>query len=300
MRNWPVVDYANHSYDRLSQYLTSNHTNEQVGYIYSEGQQGRLFYNEDFSGVNYQSYRATFSDVINKILKHSSKDTDSAYYMSSAPLKRHLPKFLDENYNDFLNQSANPNIWISNKITVATHFDVPDNIACCISGKRKFTLFPPEQISNLYVGPLDITPAGQPISLVDIRNPDYQQFPKFKQALKQALIAELTPGDALYIPSLWWHNVESLDHFNVLLTFFHDATPPHYGSALNSLLHGLMSIRNLPPHKKHAWQSFFNHYIFSDSRQRDLHIPAERLGILGQQTPEISNALKKILTMSMN
>ena len=41
-----------------------------------------------------------------------------------------------------------------------------------VAGRRRFTLFPPEQVANLYIGPLDLTPAGQPVSLVDQAQPD--------------------------------------------------------------------------------------------------------------------------------
>ena len=69
--------------------------------------------------------------------------------------------------------------------------------------------FPPDQVANLY-GAVDLTPAGQAISLVDTRKPDLEKHPDFRHAMMQAFSAELQPGDAIFIPSLWWHQVESL------------------------------------------------------------------------------------------
>ncbi|AGH44341.1 cupin-like domain-containing protein [Paraglaciecola psychrophila] len=86
-------------------------------------------------------------------------------------------------------------------MTVAPHFDEASNIAVVAAGKRRFTFFPPEQIKNLYIGPLDFTPSGQPISLVNLRDPDLKRFPRYEEAYKNAMSVELNPGDAIYIPS---------------------------------------------------------------------------------------------------
>jgi len=91
-------------------------------------------------------------------------------------------------------------IWLGNRTCIAPHFDNTENLACVVGGRRRFTMFPPEQIRNLYVGPLDLTPAGQPISLVDVRNPDLSRFPRFAEALAAAEVAELAPGDCRLHP----------------------------------------------------------------------------------------------------
>jgi len=293
LKDWPIVKHAKNSPADLCEYLTKDSMNKPINFIRSEKQNGRLFYNDAFNGMNFHPQKAGFADTVNKILATSKQENDSAFYIGNASVKQFTPDILKDNPNDFLSADNKASLWIGNQVTIAPHFDVPDNIACCISGKRRFTLFPPEQISNLYVGPLDFTPAGPPISLVDIKNPDYHKYPKFKEALKHAQVAELEPGDAIYIPSLWWHNVESLDKFNVLLTYFHDATPKHYGSGFDCLLHGLMSIRHLPKGKKEGWQALFNHYVFSNEEGMNSHIPEDRWGILGDDSANISNLIKE-------
>ena len=38
--------------------------------------------------------------------------------------------------------------------------------------------------------------------------------------MTQAFSAELQPGDAIFIPSLWWHQVESLSAVNGLVNYW--------------------------------------------------------------------------------
>src|SRR3546814_16722548 len=85
-----------------------------------------------------------------------------------------------------------------------------ENVACCVAGRRRFTLFPPDQLANLYPGPFELTPAGTPVSMVDPFAPDLDRYPRFAEAGRHTSEAPLTPGDALYLPSLGWHGVESL------------------------------------------------------------------------------------------
>src|SRR3546814_18893261 len=99
-------------------------------------------------------------------------------------------------------------VWIGNRSRIPAHQDLPDNLACVAVGRRRVTLFPPDQLANLYIGPLDFTPAGQAISLVDFAAPDLARFPRFAEALRHAQVAELGPGDAVFIPRMWWRTEE--------------------------------------------------------------------------------------------
>lgn len=54
-------------------------------------------------------------------------------------------------------------------------------------------------------GPLDFTLAGQPISLVDPRQPDTDWFPRFAEVMRHARQAALEPGDMLYMPAMRVH-----------------------------------------------------------------------------------------------
>jgi len=116
-----------------------------------------------------------------------------------------------------LNADVAARLWLGNAISTPTHFDESSNIACVAAGERRFTLFSPEQVHNLYVGPIGHAPTGTPISLVDVDAPELARFPKFEHALAAAQSAHLGPGDAIYIPPLWWHHVASRRPVNLLV-----------------------------------------------------------------------------------
>ena len=190
-------------------------------------------------------------------------------------------------------------IWIGNRTCIAAHFDNTENIACVVGGRRRFTLFPPDQIGNLYPGPLDLTPAGQPISLVDVRNPDLDRFPRFAEALRAAEVAELAPGDAVYIPALWWHNVEALEDFNVLVNYWWRDVPDYFDSPSMSLLHCLLTIKSLPPQQRHAWRAVFDYLVFQPEGTALEHLPPESRRLFGDLTETKAERIRSLLLKSL-
>ena len=120
--------------------------------------------------------------------------------------------------------SAEPRLWIGNAAKIAPHNDPVENVAVVAAGRRRFTIFPPEAEPLLYMGPAHPTPAGTPVSMVHVTVPDLQRFPLYAKALESAEEAELSPGDAILIPRDWFHHVEALMRFNVLVNYWWDAT----------------------------------------------------------------------------
>jgi hypothetical protein len=260
--------------------------------------EGRLHYNADMSGFNFHRNRLPLSQVTEQVLRYARFEKSPAVAAQSALIRDCLPGFAVENSLQLLSEEVLPRIWLGNRITTPAHVDEWNNIGCVVAGRRRFTLFPPEQLPNLYIGPLDFAPTGAPMSLVSLHAPDFERFPKFRAALASAQSVELAPGDALFIPPLWWHHVESLDRFNVLVNYWwHD----RYGdgaqadSAFEALVHGILSIRSLPPQTRAAWRAFFEHYVFGEERDFR-HIPQERLGLLGELSPELRQALRSHLS----
>ena len=161
-------------------------------------------------------------------------------------------------------------------------------------------LFPPDQLENLYVGPLDFTPAGQSISLVDFHEPDFEKYPKFREALRHAQVADLAPGDAIFIPGMWWHHVEGLDSFNVLINYWWRNTPAYLGTPLDALNHALLSIRDLPAAQREIWRNIFEHYVFAPDEDVTAHIPEDRRGVLAPVDEISARRLRALLLKRLN
>lgn len=298
--HWPIVAMGQRSITEADSYLRSFYNQQPVtAYIAEPEAEGRIFYNEDMSGFGFQSVSANLEEILDKLLLEGSRQ-QRTYYVGSTLLDNWLPGFRE--HNDILIEGANPlaSIWIGNQCRIAAHYDFPDNIACVVAGRRRFTLFPPEQVKNLYVGPLDLTPSGQAISLVDFARPDLTRFPRFEQAMDASLSAELGPGDALFIPSLWWHHVESLADYNILVNYWWRRTPAYLGTPANVLQHALLSIRGLPTEQRKAWQALFNHYIFEADENTHAHIPESARGCLAPIEEHAARQLRAQLLNKLN
>lgn len=244
---------------------------------------GRIFYDDAFQGFNFRREQVPLSTALDTLLKYRDHADAPTIYLGATTCDTWLPGLREQNPLDLGARDALASIWIGNRSRVPAHQDLPDNLACVAAGRRRFTLFPPQQLANLYVGPLDFTPAGQPVSLVDPLAPDLARFPRFTEAWQHAQAAELGPGDALFIPSMWWHHIQALDEFNVLLNYWWRTTPDYMDTPVNALMLAILCLRDLPPVQRAAWQETFRHYVFEfDAEQAAGYIPEHARHVLGE------------------
>lgn len=297
---WPLVKAALKSNETITSYIKPFYKDGEIGaFVNPKQNAGRYFYNQDMSGFNFTKKRANFGHILDELYPNKGDEND--YYVGSANIDTLLPGLKSANPLSGLNDvEPLTSIWIGSHSRIAAHHDHPQNIACCVAGRRRFILFPPEQIKNLYIGPLDFSPAGQAISLVDFHHPDSEQFPLFEEAMKHAFIAELEPGDAIFIPSLWWHHVEGLSDLNILMNYWWEPSDLSIGAPMDALLHSIVNIRHLTGPQKDAWRSLFEHYVFSQNEQTFEHIPKSRQGLFGKDYKTVARQVRSFLLNQLN
>lgn len=242
---------------------------------------GRYYYQEGLRGFNFERRRMGLAGALEAILAGLDKPDAQTIYVGSLPTPDYLPGFAEENDLSGLLPGVSPRIWLGHRSVVSTHYDTLDNVACVIAGKRLFTLYPPEAIHDLYVGPIDNTMAGQPVSLAASAAPNDPRYPRFADVRDQALVAELEAGDALYMPKLWWHQIEATAPFNGLINYWWDAFAAGPDQPNTAMLLAMIAIAERPPRERAAWRAFFDHYVFRPDGHPLAHLPAEQHGLLG-------------------
>jgi hypothetical protein len=260
--NWPMVRAARESNQAAVDYLKS------------------FYDNAEMTDFNYRRVMVKLDEILDQLLAHESDKEAPMFYVGSTTVDTCLPGFREHNDVDFGDINPLASIWLGNRSRVAAHYDVPDNLACVAAGRRRFTLFPPDQLENLYVGPLEINPGGQAISLVDLKDPDFEAFPKFRTALENAVVADLEPGDALFIPSMWWHHVEGLDSLNVLINYWWRQSPAFMHSPADVLI--------------------FRHYVFDADETTAAHIPEHCRGMLAPINDTSARRIRAELLNKLN
>ena len=297
--HWPVVREARISAAAAAAYLRRFDSGALVDAIMTPPEiEGRLFYNDSMSGFNFIRNRLTISAVAEQVLRYGTFARAPAVAAQSALVPECLPAFAAENRLALLDESILPRIWLGTAITTPTHLDEWNNIGCVVAGRRRYTLFPPEQVVNLYIGPLDFAPTGAPMSLVRLDRPDFARYPRFREALASAVTAQLGPGDAIFIPPLWWHHVESLEPFNLLVNYWWHASggdSARGDSGFDCLLHAILNLRALPPATRAAWSALFTHYVFGPEGAATDHIPPDRHGVLARLAPVDAERLRSFL-----
>ena len=283
-RKWDLVQAGARSDREAMRYLRSFYNGKPVQYSYGEPEiRGKPFYNEDFTKLNTEVRREPLDDVLAHIESHLDDERPPTYYVASLLVDSCLPGMRASNSLDLQSHGIQSpaTIWIGNRTIASCHYDAPNNLACCVVGRRRFTVFPPEQIFNLYPGPIELTPGGQAVSLVDFEEPNFERFPRFREALAAGQWAEVEPGDAVFIPSMWWHHVEGLSAFNTLINYWWSSVPEFMPTPMHALYHALWTIRDRPERERQAWRAVFEYYVFGDSDGAVEHLPEQSRGLLG-------------------
>ena len=285
--HWPVVKAGIESPEAIVSYLKKYDSEKIISALVGDPSiKGRFFYEPDLQALNFQKVQVTLGIGLDRLLTIQHDPAPHAIALQAIPVDLVMPGFEQQNQQPLLDKSIGPTMWLGNRATVAPHYDIHDNLACVVAGQRQFTLFPPEQINNLYPGPMLVTPGGVPVSMVDIQQPDLARYPKYVEAEKTGQQATLEPGDGIYIPALWWHGVESLQAVNVLINYWWGGLSSTGLSPNDSLMHSMMSIANLSPEKRKDWRQFFDYYVFKTQSEPAADLPADLNDLATSLTPE--------------
>lgn len=304
-RDWPLVVAGRDGPRAAANYLLSFYDGRPgVGYTAPASAGGRYFYDDSLTRLNFDGARVQLDAYIGRMLAHLGEAGAPSFYVGSTDVDQFFPGLAAAGNDLPLKEQAIGHylrsIWIGNRTIASAHHDMSNNIACVAVGARRFTLFPPEQIANLYPGPLEPTPGGQVVSLVDFRAPDLERFPRFAAARESARVAELGPGDAVIYPALWWHHVEALADFNVMINFWWNEAPAFMDSPMNTLLHGLLSLRDRPDAEKQAWAALFDYYVFGPADRPVAHLPEAARGVLAPLDTLSARQLRARLLQRIN
>ena len=300
VKDWPLVETGRRSSRDARAYLLRHHRDTAFTVAIGEpGADGRLFYDAGMA-MNFRTLRAMLPDIFQRIDSIEGQAGAPPVYLASIDMHQFFTGLYEANHVDLGDRACLASIWIGTRTRIAAHNDLPDNLACVAVGRRRFTLFPREQFRNLHLGPIDNTPAGRAISMVDFHAPNAQLHPRFSEALTHAQVAELEAGDAIYIPALWWHHVEGLADFNVLVNYWWRETPRWMGSPQDALNHALLAIRDLPADQKQHWRDLFDYYVFNNGEDVTAHIPEEGRSVLAPLTPESAERIRAFLLRNLS
>jgi hypothetical protein len=299
--HWPLVAQGRAGLEPCLQYLMGFDGGEPVDALLAKPAPTRAFtYRPDQAGFNFLRDRRPYAALFEQLWRYSHFPDPPSLAAQSAVVAQALPGLERANALPLLDASVQPRIWIGNRAIVPAHFDDSHNLACVAAGRRRFTLLPPRCAPLLYLGPPDHAPTPAPMSVVpDLHRADPAEFPRVREALEQAEVAELAPGDAIYIPPLWFHQVESLaPDLNILMNYWwRPAAAPGRPDDLHlaALRLAMLALRHLPDAEREGWRELFGHYVFGARCEQLAHIPPDQRHLFGDLDAAADVALRRDL-----
>ena len=173
----------------------------------------------DFLNKNFLYKTIHFDDFLARAEKEVQTDffisPEEKYYLRSLGEDiRNDPADINKQFPNLSNDLVIPNLFdkerffssifriSSSGMKLWTHYDVMDNMLIQIKGEKEVVFFSPKDALNLYLN-------GDKSEIIDIENTDFEKFPKFKTVDRYS--CKICPGDVLFIPALWFHNVTALN-----------------------------------------------------------------------------------------
>ncbi len=297
--NWPLVQQGRAGLEPCLKYLMGFDRGEVVDALLAKPEPTRAFsYKPGLDGFNFLYDKRPYAALFEQLWRYSHFAEPPALAVQSVLVPAVLPGLEQANDCPLLDAGVAPRIWIGNRATVPAHFDDSHNLACVAAGRRRFTLLPPQCASLLYLGPPDYAPTGAPMSVVpDLHRADPARFPLLGEALEHAVVAELEPGDAIYIPPLWFHQVEALaPHLNILMNYWwRPAAAPQREDDLHmpAMRLAMLALRHLPEGEREGWRAMFAHYVFGARDAELAHIPEGQRHMFGEIDAAFDATLRK-------
>lgn len=296
VEHWPALTAGRSSPAAMNAYLKSMDKGLATTVMEAPASSGgRFVYTPDLQGFNFTKRQKGIAETLGQIEASIGRPDAPYLAIQMLTLDSHMPDFVRANPSPLLPPQIPPRLWVGGAVRTQTHNDRDHNLAIVLAGQRRFILFPPEQVANLYVGPLENPP---PLSLVDPEAPDYARFPKFREAMTQACVACLDPGDALFLPKYWWHHVTSLAPYNVMVNYWWGDFATGLERASDCFLTALLALKFLPPGERRYWQAMFETHVFPADGDAVSHIPPALQGVLGPIGPGLRTKLRQELKMA--
>jgi hypothetical protein len=289
--HWPALAAAAQSPATFDTYLLERDGGAPVPVMEApQSSRGRFGYAADPREFSFTKRMRPLGETLARIARARTGPAAPYLAIQMLPLDTQMPAFVRDNPMPLVPAGARPKLWLGGPVKTQIHNDRDHNLACVVAGHRRFVLFPPDQVANLYIGPLDNPP---PLSLVDPEAPDLDAFPRFRDALKAARVAHLGPGDALLMPRYWWHHVTSRYPYNAMVNYWWGNVPAGLGDPHDAFLTALLALKDLAPQERAYWRAMIDAHVFGDDGAA--HIPPAARGILGNMTPHQRMALKQRL-----
>lgn len=296
---WPLVAAGSDGADNVRRYLLAHARDRQFEMQVGRPGSERVFYDEQMA-LDFRVEKVSLAEAFALLEHEESGELPPLVYLPSIEIQAYFDGLDRDNRLPLGTRATRGGIWIGGRTRIAAHNDIAHNVAVAAVGRRRFILFPPAQFANLYLGPLEHSPGGRPVSMVDLADPDWETYPQFKSALAEARVAELEPGDALFIPSGWYHHVEALDRLNVLVNYWWNDEPRFLGHPEDALYHAILAIRDLPPSMREHWRAIFDHYVFAAGPSVAAHVPEAARGILAPLDARTAGQVRAYLSRRLS